>query len=144
MRKSNLEFLTFEEKDYLEICFGIICNEDSYIDVESVLIEIEKRIDTVQSILNCLNVKDTFLLNRYGEEKTDLETIKKKIMTFSKEKNEKYAVVKTEIMKNALDMYIRDTSEKIIFIHDNMGNDNGLMKHFVKMVDIAKDMKNEL
>lgn len=141
MRKSNLEFLTFEEKSYLEICLGIICNKDTYVNVENVLAEIENRIGTVQNILNCLSDKDVYLLNRYGEEKNELETIKKKIMSSSEEKN---ANVKIEIMKNALDMYIRDTSEKIIFIRDNFGNDNGLMKHFMNMVDIAKGMKNEL
>lgn len=141
MRKSNLEFLTFEEKSYLENYLGIICNKDTYVDVENVLVEIEKRIYTVQNVLNCLGDKDKFLLNRYGEEKNDLETIKKKIMSSSEEKN---ADVKIEIMKNALDMYIRDTSEKIIFIHDNMGNNSGLMKHFKEMLDIAKGMKMKL
>ena len=79
MSKEMNTVLTKEEKDYLEICFGIMCNDDSYIDVEDVLVEIEKRIDTVQSILNCLDDKNKFLLNRYGEEKNELETIKKKL-----------------------------------------------------------------
>lgn len=140
MGKSNLNFLTYEEKGYLEIFFGIICNNDTYVDVENVLVEIEKRLDTVQSVLNCLDDKDKFLLNCYGEEKNRLETIKKKIMS----SEEKITNVKIEIMKNALDMYINDTAEKIIFTHDKIGNDSGLMKHFSEMLDIAMGMKNEL
>lgn len=121
--------LTTEEKRYLRLHLKCDGSDEDVVKV------IEERKKTVELLLMCLDDEDEHLLNSYRDEKICLDNIEKKI---------KGDCIEKEIMKNALDMYIRDTSEKIIFIHDNMGNDNGLMKHFIEMVDIAKGMKMKL
>lgn len=132
MSKEMNTVLTKEEKEYLMLNFKI---SNFYNECE-VLENINERIETLKRLLDCVDDEHPFLMKHYSDELKEANAIRDK-MIYSRK-------VKKEIMKNALDMYISDTSEKIIFIHDNMGNDSGLMKHFKVMLDIAKDMKIEL
>lgn len=124
--------LTKEEKEYLMLNFKI---SNFYNECE-ILENVNERIETLKRLLDCVDDEHPFLMKCYSNELKEANAIRDK-MIYSRK-------VKKEIMKNALDMYISDTAEKIIFIHDNMGNDSGLMKHFKEMLDIAKGMKIEL
>lgn len=132
MSKEMTTVLTKEEKEYLMLDLKI----SKFYNECEVLENINERIETLKRLLDCVDDEHPFLMKYYSGELKGANAIRDK-MIFSRK-------VKKEIMKSALDMYIRDTSEKIIFIHDNMGNDNGLMKHFKEMLDIAKGIKNEI
>lgn len=124
--------LTKEEKEYLMLNFKI----SKFYNECEILENINERIETLKRLLDCVDDERPYLMKYYSDELKEASAIRDK-MIYSRK-------VKKEMMKNALDMYIRDTTEKIIFIHNNMGNDSGLMKHFKEMLDIAKGMKNEL
>ena len=132
MSKEMTTVLTKEEKEYLMLNFKI----SKFYNECEVLENINERIETLKRLLDCVDDEHPFLMKYYSDELKEANAIRDK-MIYSRK-------VKKEIMKNALDMYIRDTSEKIIFIHDNMGNDSGLMKHFKEMLDIAKGIKMKL
>lgn len=132
MSKEMTTVLTKEEKEYLMLNFKI----SKFYNECEILENINERIETLKRLLDCVDDEQQFLMKYYSDELKEANAIRDK-MIYSRK-------VKKEIMKNALDTYISDTSEKIIFIHDNMGNDSGLMKHFTEMLDIAKGMKMEL
>lgn len=132
MSKEMNTVLTKEEKEYLMFNFKI----SKFYNECEVLENINERIETLKRLLDCVDDEHPFLRKCYSDELKEANVIRDK-MIYSRK-------VKKEIMKNALDMYIRDTSEKIIFINDIFGNDNGMMKHFKEMLNVAKDMKNEL
>lgn len=121
------------------------CEFKACSSIDEILTAVQDRKGIVKSVLSCaVDVNSDNLIEVYGNERIILNNIEEKILNYLKRKTERENKIRTEIMKNALDMYIRDTSEKIIFIHDNMGNDNGLMKHFKEMLNIAKGMKMKL
>lgn len=124
--------LTKEEKEYLMLNFKI----DNFYNECEVLENVNERIETLKSLLDCVDDEHPFLRKYYLGELKGANDIRNK-MIYSRK-------VKKEIMKNALDMYIRDTSEKIMFIHENLGNDSGMMKHFKNMLDAAKEIKSEI
>lgn len=121
-----------KEKEYLMLNFKI----GNFYNECEILENVNERIETLKCLLDCVDNEHPFLMKYYSDELKGANAIRDK-MIYSRK-------VKKEIMKNALDMYISDTSEKIMFIHDNLGNDNGMMKHFTEMLNIAKDMKNEI